>query len=182
MEQEIATLANGCFWCTEAIFKRLKGVSSVYSGYTGGKRENPNYDQVSTGATGHAEAIEIIFNPTVISFEKLLTIFFATHNPTTLNQQGADIGTQYRSAIFYHSLEQKKIAEDMIKSLDTSGTYPSPIVTQIKPFTAFYKAEENHQNYYDANSSYPYCQIVIDPKVKKLLTEYSNDVKDEYKQ
>lgn len=179
---ETATFANGCFWCTEAIFKRLKGIQSVMSGYTGGKRENPTYEQVSTGATGHAEAVQVVFDPSVISYDKLLTIFFATHNPTTRDQQGADIGTQYRSMIFYHTAAQKKEAEQMIEKLTKEKKYPNPIVTEVVPFEAFYKAEDYHQNYYDANRSYPYCQVIIDPKVQKLLKEFSQDVKEEYQQ
>lgn len=179
---EKATLANGCFWCTEAIFRRLKGVHSVVSGYTGGTIVNPTYDQVSSGNTGHAEALQIAFDPKIISFETLLEIFFATHNPTTLNRQGADVGTQYRSAIFYHSPEQQKVAEKVKQKLDTSGKYKDPIVTEIVPFSAFYTAESYHQEYYEKNRSYPYCTVVIDPKVRKLLTEFSQNVKDEYRE
>jgi peptide-methionine (S)-S-oxide reductase len=179
---ETATFANGCFWCTEAVFKRLKGVISVSSGYTGGKRENPTYEQVSTGATGHAEAIEIVFDPSVISYDTLLSVFFATHDPTTLDRQGADIGSQYRSAIFYHSDAQKNAAEEKIKELTKEGVYKDPIVTEIVEFSKFYPAENYHKDYYDANRSYPYCRVVIDPKVKKLLKEFSEDVKEEYKE
>jgi peptide-methionine (S)-S-oxide reductase len=179
---EKATFANGCFWCTEAIFKRLKGIQAVTSGYTGGKREDPSYEQVSTGATGHAEAVQVVFDPKIISYDKLLAIFFATHNPTTLNQQGADVGTQYRSAIFYHTPKQKKEAEEFIKKLTDEKKYKDPIVTEVIPFGAFYTAEEYHQNYYDDNRSYPYCQVIIDPKVQKLLKEFSQDVKEEYRQ
>lgn len=178
---ETATVANGCFWCTEAIFKRLKGVVSVKPGYSGGQREKPNYDQVSTGATGHAEAIQIEFDPTILPYEKLLDIFFHTHNPTTLNQQGADIGTQYRSAIFYHDDRQKEIAEKVKDDLETSHFYKDPIVTEITPFTHFYEAENYHQDYYEKHADAPYCKFVIDPKLSKLLEKYGNDVKDEYK-
>lgn len=168
---ETATLGGGCFWCTEAIFKRLKGVKSVMSGYAGGSPsadgENPSYEKVSEGSTGHLEAIQIEFDPSIISYEKILEVFFATHDPTTLNRQGQDIGTQYRSAIFYHSEDQKKTAERLKKS---------SFVTQILPFDKFYKAEEYHQNFYDRNKSYPYCQIIINPKIKKLLEEFKNDV------
>lgn len=167
MEKEIATLGGGCFWCTETIFKRLKGVSSVISGYAGGKMDNPSYDKVSMGTTGHAESIQIEFNPSIISYEKILQVFFATHDPTTLNRQGGDEGTQYRSIIFYHNDKQKEIAEKSKK--------PS-FVTQIVPFEKFYKAEDYHQNYYEKNKSYPYCQIVINPKIQKLLEEFKNDV------
>lgn len=166
---ETATLGGGCFWCTEAIFKRLRGVVSVMSGYTGGKTNNPNYENVSSGATNHLEAIQLEFDPNIIPYEKILEVFFATHDPTTLNRQGQDVGTQYRSAIFYHSDDQKKIAEKLKQ--------PS-FVTQIIPFDKFYKAEEYHQNYYDRNKSYPYCQIVINPKIKKLLEEFENEVKE----
>jgi peptide-methionine (S)-S-oxide reductase len=175
-----ATFANGCFWCTEAVFKRLRGVTGVVSGYTGGRRENPSYDQVSTGVTGHAEAVEVEFDPKVLSYDKLLDVFFATHDPTTLNRQGADVGTQYRSAIFYRDEEQKRIAEEKIKELDASEKYKQKIVTEVVPFTSFYKAEATHQNFYDNNQYYPYCQIIIDPKIKKLYKEFSSDMKEEY--
>ena len=179
MVTEQATLAGGCFWCTEAIFKRLKGVLSVVSGYAGGYLKNPSYDTVSMGTTNHAEAIQISFDSDSISCEKLLEVFFATHNPTTLNQQGADVGTQYRSVIFYHSDEQKRKA---IASKEKSEkAYNKKIVTEIVPFENFYKAEPYHQNYYDRNTQIPYCQFIIDPKIQKLLTEFSREVKGEYK-
>ena len=182
---EVATFANGCFWCTEAIFQRLKGVEKVVSGYTGGNPpaggENPTYEQVSTGTTGHAEALQITFDPLIISYDKLLDIFWATHNPTTLNQQGADHGTQYRSAIFYHDEEQKKIATTSKDDLEKEKRYDRPIVTEIVPTTEFYKAETHHQNYYENQPSYPYCTFVIDPKIKKLLNEFTEDIKEEYK-
>jgi peptide-methionine (S)-S-oxide reductase len=178
---EIATLANGCFWCTEAIFRRLKGVTSVVSGYTGGARPNPSYDQVSTGATGHAEAIQIEFDPQEINFETLLDIFFHTHNPTTLNQQGNDIGTQYRSAIFYHDETQKKIAEQKITELELAKEFKDPIVTEITKFTEFYPAEEYHKDYYEKNKDKPYCTYVINPKLQKLLQKYSGKVREEFK-
>ncbi len=180
-ELETATLANGCFWCTEAVFKRLKGVVSVIPGYSGGQRENPSYEQVSSGATGHAEAIQIKFDPKILPYEKLLDIFFHTHNPTTLNQQGNDIGTQYRSAIFYHDEQQKQIAEKSKTDLENSHYYKDPIVTEIVPFTHFYEAENYHQDYYNNNRNAPYCTFVIDPKLQKLLKEYGNEVKEEYK-
>lgn len=179
---ETATLANGCFWCTEAVFQRLKGVMSVLPGYSGGDRENPTYEQVSTGATGHAEAIQITFYPNILPYEKLLDIFFHTHNPTTLNQQGADVGTQYRSAIFYHDDKQKETAEKVKEDLEESHFYQDPIVTEIMPFKAFYPAEDYHKDYYAKHSDAPYCTFVIDPKLQKLLQEYSNYVKEEYKQ
>jgi peptide-methionine (S)-S-oxide reductase len=178
---QIATLANGCFWCTEAVFQRLKGVVSVQSGYTGGETENPTYYEVANGSTGHAEALQVTYNPSKISFETLLRIFFATHDPTTLNRQGYDVGTQYRSEIFYHDDEQKKVAAQLIKELDASGEYKDPIVTALSPYTMFYPAETEHDNYYDNNPNAPYCRIIIDPKVRKLLNTYSEAVKEEYK-
>jgi peptide-methionine (S)-S-oxide reductase len=178
---EIATFAAGCFWCTEAIFKRLKGVTAVASGYAGGAMENPSYENVSTGSTGHAEAIQITFTPTVISYAKLLEVFFATHDPTTKNQQGADIGTQYRSVIFYHSEDQKDKAEQMIRQLEKEHTYKQPIVTEVVPYSDFFSAEEYHQDFYEKNQLYPYCTVVINPKLKKLMEEFRSDVKEEYK-
>ncbi len=179
---ETATLAGGCFWCTEAIFKRLKGIKSVISGYAGGNPpaggDNPIYDQVSTGSTDHAESIQIEFDPAVISFEKLLAIFFHLHDPTTLNRQGNDIGPQYRSVIFYHNQEQKKIAEKVKVEIEEEKVYKDPIVTEIKPFKTFFKAEEDHQNFYDRNRSYAYCQVVIDPKIQKLFHEFKEEVKE----
>lgn len=172
---EKATLAGGCFWCTEAIFKRLKGVMSVESGYAGGSIENPSYEQVCSGKTGHAEAIQITFNPTIISFEKLLDVFWATHDPTTLNQQGNDIGTQYRSAVFYHSKGQERVAQTSKENLEKSKAFHEPIITQILPFTNFYKAEPHHQNYYDRNTDAPYCRFVIDPKIQKLIRKFKDD-------
>ncbi len=183
MTTEIATLAGGCFWCIEAIFKRLKGVISVEPGYTGGTVEHnskPTYEQVSTGTTGHAEAIQIVFDPTVIPYEKLLDVFWATHDPTTKNQQGNDVGTQYRSSIFYHDDKQKKTAEESKEKIVKEGMYKDPIVTEIVPFTNFYKAENYHQNYYDLNQNKSYCTYVISPKIQKLLKEFKKDVKEEY--
>lgn len=173
---ETITLAGGCFWCTEAIFIRLKGVESVTPGYSGGNIENPTYEQVCSGATGHAEAIQITFDPKIISYEKLLEVFFKLHDPTTLNRQGADYGTQYRSSIFYHNEEQKKGAEIVKNAIEKSGMYNSKIVTEIVPFKSFYAAENYHKNYYDANRSQPYCQLVIDPKIQKLFKEFKNEV------
>lgn len=181
MKTEIATLAGGCFWCTEAIFKRLKGVITVTSGYTGGERENPTYAQVSTGETGHAEAIQIAFDPDIISYKKILNIFWNLHNPTTLNQQGADIGSQYRSAIYYHSEKQKKESHESLKDLQNFGEYTEPIVTEIKPIQNFYTAEDYHQNYFDNNPSLPYCNLVINPKINKLIEMFNDEVKEEYK-
>lgn len=179
--REIATFAGGCFWCTEAVFKRLKGVISVVSGYSGGTTENPTYEDVCSGKTGHAEAIQITFDPSIISYALLLDVFWATHNPTTKNQQGNDIGTQYKSVIFYHSEKQKQIAQDSKTKLEKEDRYKDPIVTEIVPFTAFYKAEGHHQNYYDRNQQYPYCQFVIDPKIQKLYKDFKDDLKEEYK-
>mgnify|MGYP001596470141 CR=1 FL=1 len=177
---ETATLAVGCFWCTEAIFKRLKGVQSVLPGYSGGTTQNPTYEQVCSGTPGHAEAIQIKFDEALIPFEKILDIFWHTHNPTTLNQQGNDIGTQYRSAIFYHDEKQKKVAEKSKESLEKEHLYPDPIVTEIVPFEKFYEAENYHKDYFDKNKNQSYCTMVIDPKIHKLLKEYGNDVKEEY--
>lgn len=181
MALSTATISNGCFWCTEAIFKRLKGIFSVEPGYSGGYVENPSYEQVSSGTTGHAEAIQIEFDPSILPYEKLLDIFFHTHNPTTLNQQGNDIGTQYRSIIFYHNDKQKEIAEKVKRGLEESHLYSDPIVTEIVPFKAFYKAEDYHKDYYTNHRNAPYCTFVIDPKLHKFLKEYGNDVKEEYK-
>ncbi|MDQ6660376.1 MAG: peptide-methionine (S)-S-oxide reductase MsrA [Chloroflexota bacterium] len=174
---DTATFASGCFWCTEAVFQRLKGVTSVVSGYAASKVENPSYQQVCSGKTGAAEAIQITYDPSVISYGKLLEIFWHLHDPTTLNRQGNDVGTQYRSAIFYHNDEQKRIALAAKEALEKSGDYKKPIVTEIAPFTNFYPAEDYHNDYYDNNRSQSYCKFVIDPKVQKLLKEYKNDVK-----
>jgi len=170
-----ATLGAGCFWCVEAIFERVNGVHDVVSGYTGGKIANPTYREVSSGLTGHAEVVQVRFDPTVISYAKILEIFFKTHNPTMLNRQGADVGTQYRSVIFYHTDEQKAIAQDVKNMLSRAAIWNDPIVTEITPFTAFYKAEDYHQNYLENNTKQPYCQMVILPKIdkfEKLFEEY----------
>jgi peptide-methionine (S)-S-oxide reductase len=174
---EIATLANGCFWCSEAVFSRLKGVKSVVPGYSGGKIEEPSYDDVCTGRTGHAEAAQIEFDPAVISFEKLLDVFWHTHDPTTLNRQGADVGTQYRSAIFYHDDRQREIAENSKRELEEEGIYNDPIVTEITPFKNFYIAEDYHKKYYENHQDAQYCRFVIEPKIRKLLKQYEKDVK-----
>jgi peptide-methionine (S)-S-oxide reductase len=179
---EIATLAGGCFWCTEAIFKRLKGVISVLPGYAGGHIKNPSYDQVCSGTSGHAESLQIEFDPTQISFEKILDVFWHTHNPTTLNRQGNDVGSQYRSAIFYHSKKQEELAQKSKAQIEKEGVYTDPIVTEIIPFTNFYIAENYHKDYFDKNQEAPYCSTIISPKIKKLLEIYSKDIKDEYKQ
>src|SRR6266536_1065671 len=175
---DTATLASGCFWCTEAVFNRLKGVTSVVSGYAASRVANPSYEEVCSGRTGAAEAIQITYDPSVITYEKLLDIFWHLHDPTTLNRQGNDIGTQYRSAIFYHNDEQKRIALASKEALEKSGTYKNPVVTEIVPFTNFYPAENYHNDYYDNNRSQGYCRYIIDPKVQKLLKEYRKDVKE----
>ncbi len=177
----VTTLAGGCFWCTEAIFKRLKGVQSVVPGYAASQIANPSYKQVCSGRTGAAEAIQITYDPSIISYETLLDIFWHTHDPTTLNRQGNDVGTQYRSAIFYHNDEQKQAALASKEALEQSGAYKNPVVTEIAPFTNFYRAEDYHEDYYDSNRFAPYCMVVIDPKVKKLLKMYGSEVKEEYK-
>lgn len=174
IKEETATLAGGCFWCTEAIFKRLKGVKSTTSGYSGGNKNNPAYEEVCKGTTGHAESIQIKFDPKIISYELLLEVFFKLHDPTTLNRQGNDVGPQYRSVIFYHNDNQRKTAEDVKSKLDKSGKYQSRIVTEIVPFKNFFKAENYHQNYFDNNRTQPYCQLVIDPKIEKLYKEFTN--------
>jgi peptide-methionine (S)-S-oxide reductase len=163
-----ATFGAGCFWCTEAVFQQLKGVKSVVSGYTGGSVKNPTYQQVCTGSTGHAEAIQIDYDPSTVSYEALLEVFWKTHDPTTKDQQGNDYGTQYRSAIFYHNDEQKALAEHYKQKLDASKLFPAPIVTEIVPATEFYRAEGYHQNYYNQNASQPYCRAIIRPKLDKL--------------
>lgn len=165
---ETATFGAGCFWCTEAVFQQLRGVTSVVSGYSGGHVENPSYEQVTTGQTGHAEVCQIEFNPDQISFEELLEVFFNTHDPTTLNRQGNDIGTQYRSVIFYHSELQKETAEMVKRQIDASKLYKNPIVTEITAFTRFYLAEDYHQNYFRNNPNQGYCRYVIAPKVQKF--------------
>ncbi|MBA3749299.1 MAG: peptide-methionine (S)-S-oxide reductase MsrA [Nitrosopumilus sp.] len=178
---EIATLANGCFWCTEAVFKRIKGIESVLPGYTGGTVKNPSYDQVCMGNTGHTESIQIKFDPKVIPYEKILDIFWHTHDPTTLNRQGNDIGTQYRSAIFFHDEKQKEITEKSKKDLEEEGVYKDSVVTEITPFKNFYVAEDYHKNYYDKHKDAPYCNFIINPKIHKLLQQYRNEIKEVYK-
>jgi peptide-methionine (S)-S-oxide reductase len=176
---ELATLAGGCFWCTEAVFQKLNGVEKVIPGYTGGHVDNPTYEEVSTGETGHAEAIQIEFNPQVISFETLLDVFWQLHDPTTLNQQGADHGTQYRSAIFYHDQKQHDTANQSLKTATKSGFFSEPIVTEIVPFKKFYPAEKEHLNFYKNNPNQPYCRIVIDPKIQKLFKQFGSKLKKE---
>ena len=171
--QEIATLAGGCFWCLEAVFDDVEGVVSVESGYAGGQLENPTYEQVCTGMTGHAEAVQVTFNADQISYRDLLEIFFTIHDPTTLNRQGYDTGTQYRSAIFYHSPEQKQIAIETIRHLETEDIWGAPIVTQLEPATKFWVAETYHQEYYSRNPNKPYCAAVVAPKVKKFREKFA---------
>jgi peptide-methionine (S)-S-oxide reductase len=175
---DTATFANGCFWCTEAIFEELEGVISATSGYTGGKTENPTYKQVCTGETGHAECLQIVYDPKKISFDELLEVFWETHDPTTLNRQGNDVGTQYRSGIFYHNEEQRQKAEKYKDALNKSGAFDKPIVTEITPFTKFFAAEDYHQQYFDNNeNANPYCKIVIRPKVDKFRKVFKDKLK-----
>jgi peptide-methionine (S)-S-oxide reductase len=174
---DTATFGSGCFWCTEAIFERVKGVHKVISGYSGGTTENPSYEQVCTGKTGHAEVCQIIFDPSVVPYEELLKIFWKTHDPTTLNRQGADSGTQYRSVIFYHSEKQKNLAEHYKLELDKSGAWENPIVTEISPFTKFFPAEAYHQNYFANNPTQGYCSFVIAPKVEKFEKVFKEKLK-----
>lgn len=169
---EVATLASGCFWCAEAVFQEIKGVVTVEPGYSGGSMLNPTYEQVSTGTTGHAEAVQIRFDPSVISFREILEIFFATHDPTTPNRQGADVGHQYRSVIFYHNDEQKATAEEVIEKLTSEKIFDSPIVTEVVPFKAFYKAEDYHKDYFKKHPEQPYCRVVISPKIAKLRKKF----------
>lgn len=178
-ETDTATFAAGCFWCVEEQFKQLAGVTAVISGYTGGTVPAPTYRQVITGTTGHAEACNIIYNPAEISYDELLAAFFVAHDPTQLNRQGADVGTQYRSAIFYHNNEQKKLADFYIKQLDNEKAYSKKIVTEVSPYGTFYEAEDYHQDYYINNMSEPYCQIVIQPKLENFRKVFKGKLKDE---
>ena len=173
----VATLAAGCFWCVEAVFQKLKGVEKVESGYMGGTLKDPTYKDVCTGQTGHAEVCQITYNPNIISFEELLEVFWKTHDPTTLNRQGGDIGTQYRSAVFYHNATQKQIAESIKNDLGHSGAYDAPIVTTFEPASVFYKAENYHQDYFNLNGTNPYCQMVVKPKVEKFKKVFSDRIK-----
>jgi peptide-methionine (S)-S-oxide reductase len=176
-EKQVATLAGGCFWCLEAVYDQLEGVDSVESGYSGGTVPNPTYEQVSGGRTGHAEVVRVTFDPSVVSYREILEAFFDIHDPTTLNRQGADVGTQYRSAIFYHDEEQKKIAEQVIQEKTAARVWPDPIVTEVVPFRAFYQAEDYHQEYFARNGHMPYCRIVIAPKVSKFSRLYLDKLK-----
>jgi len=173
---EIATLAGGCFWCLEAVYEQLVGVEKVVSGYAGGTVSNPSYEQVCTGSTGHAEVVQITFDPEVISFRDLLGVFFTVHDPTTLNRQGADVGSQYRSAIFYHSDEQETIAQEVIRELEAARIWDDPIVTEVTPLADFYAAEDYHQGYFRKNPNQGYCQVVIAPKVAKFRQRYMNQL------
>ena len=172
-----ATFAGGCFWCTEAVYAQIKGVQSVTSGYIGGKNPNPTYQQVCTGQTGHAEAVEIAYDPQQVPYEKLLEVFFSTHDPTTKNRQGADVGTQYRSGVFYHDDEQKRTAEEVIAKLDAAKVFPGRIVTEVTPASTFYAAEKYHQDYFANNPFQPYCQAVVSPKVEKVRKVFKDLLK-----
>jgi peptide-methionine (S)-S-oxide reductase len=172
------TLGAGCFWCVEALFQQLRGVHSVVSGYSGGHVKNPSYKEVCTGSTGHAEVCQVTYDPSIISFNEILEVYWKTHDPTTLNRQGGDVGTQYRSVIFYHNEEQRKIAEEMKKKLDEAKIWNKPVVTQIEAFSNFYKAEDYHQEYYFNNTSQPYCTAVITPKLEKFKKVFSLKLKE----
>ena len=174
---KLATFGSGCFWCTEAIFQRVKGVEKVESGYTGGKVKNPTYKEICSGLTGHAEVIQLTYNPELVRYEDLLEVFWKTHDPTTLNRQGNDEGTQYRSVIFYHDDEQKRLAEEYKKRLSDANVFERVIVTEISPLTTFYKAEDYHQNYFNANGNAPYCQIIIQPKLEKFKKVFTDKIK-----
>lgn len=175
MEQ--ITLGSGCFWCTEAVFLRLKGVESAVSGYSGGHKIDPTYQEVCTGSTGHAEVVQVTFDDKIVSLEEVLEVFWKTHDPTTLNRQGNDVGTQYRSAVFYHNDSQKDVAQTLKRKLDESGAWPDPIVTEITPFEKFYPAEDYHNNYFEQNGMQPYCQFVVAPKVEKFRKVFSDKLK-----
>ncbi|UCC28193.1 MAG: peptide-methionine (S)-S-oxide reductase MsrA [Candidatus Bathyarchaeota archaeon] len=175
--QEVATLGGGCFWCTEAVFSEIEGVVKVESGYSGGSLTNPSHEQVSTGTTGHAEVVQITFDSSIVSFKEILEIFFATHDPTSLNRQGNDVGTQYRSVVFYHDNKQRATAEEIIEELGNSGAYDAPIVTKVEPFEVFYKAEDYHTNYFKSHPEQPYCKLVIAPKITKLREYYWDKLK-----
>ena len=177
MAIERATLGGGCFWCLEAVFEQLQGVDGVVSGYAGGTVANPTYEQVCSGRTGHAEVVQVRFDPAVVSYRDILEIFFAFHDPTTLNRQGADVGTQYRSAIFFETPEQERTAREVIAALGTQGLWTDPIVTEVAPLDGFYAAEDYHQGYYRGHSTQPYCQAVISPKMSKLRSKYAARLK-----
>jgi peptide-methionine (S)-S-oxide reductase len=172
---EKATLGGGCFWCTEAVFSRVKGLVEVKPGYSGGSVPNPTYEDVCTGQTGHAEVVQIVYEPTEISYREILEIFFSIHDPTTPNRQGNDVGTQYRSIILYHSEDQRRLAEEVIREVE--GKLGRRVVTEVVPFTVFYEAEDYHRSFYDRNRNYPYCRVVIDPKIKKFLKYFPERIK-----
>ena len=174
---EVATLGGGCFWCLEAVFEELRGVQGVVSGYSGGAVPDPTYEQVCTGTTGHAEVVQVTFDPAVVSFREILEVYFSIHDPTTLNRQGADVGTQYRSVVFYHTPEQKRIAEEVIAELEEAGVWEDPIVTEVTPSSAFYDAENYHQEYFRRNQRQPYCQVVVAPKVAKFRKQHLDRLK-----
>ena len=176
---EITTLGGGCFWCLEAVFSELRGVENVVSGYSGGSVPNPSYQQICTGTTGHAEVVQITFDPAIISFKELIEIFLTIHDPTTLNRQGADVGTQYRSVIFYHTKEQEKVAREVKKEFEVSKIWKAPIVTELIPFKLFYPAEEYHQEYFKQNPDQMYCSVVISPKLAKFRKQYFTKLKNE---
>ncbi len=176
-KREKITLGAGCFWCVEAVFQQLKGVEKVQSGYSGGTTENPTYKEVCTGATGHAEVVQITYNPEIIDFDEILEVFWAVHDPTTLNRQGADVGTQYRSAIFYHTEKQREVAEAYIKQLNENKAFEQPIVTEVTKFETFYPAEDYHNDYYNNNGDQPYCRMVIRPKVRKFENLFKAKIK-----
>jgi peptide-methionine (S)-S-oxide reductase len=177
MSKETATLGGGCFWCLEAVFENLEGVHRVESGYSGGQIPNPSYEQVCSGSTGHAEVVQVHFDPNVITFREILEVFFTIHDPTTLNRQGADVGSQYRSVIFYESPEQREIAESVVEGLESERLWSSPIVTELSPLPDFYPAGEYHQEYYRRNSGQPYCRVVIEPKVARLRSQFAHKLK-----
>ena len=176
-QRETATLAGGCFWCLEAVFDDLRGVESVVSGYMGGRVPNPSYDAVCSGTTGHAEVVQVTFDPSEVSYRELLDVFFTIHDPTTLNRQGGDVGTQYRSAVFHHSDEQKRVAEEAIRDLEAEAVWENPVVTQVVPAAEFYPAEDYHQEYFARNPRAGYCQVVIAPKVSKFRQKYLSRLK-----
>jgi peptide-methionine (S)-S-oxide reductase len=175
--EEMATLGGGCFWCVEAVFSEIKGVAKVESGYSGGSLANPTYEQVSTGTTGHAEVVQVTFDSSIVSFKEILEVFFATHDPTSLNRQGDDVGTQYRSVVFYHDNKQRATAEKLIEELGNSRMYDAPIATKVEPFEVFYKAEDYHNDYFRNHPAQPYCKLVIAPKIAKLREDYRNKLK-----
>ena len=178
-ELALATFGSGCFWCTEAVFQQLKGVERVVSGYSGGASQNPTYEDICTGGTGHAEVIQVTYDPQVVKYDELLEVFWKTHDPTTLNRQGNDVGTQYRSVVFYHDEEQRRLAEHYKLRLDAAGIFRGPIVTEISPLATFYPAENYHQNYFQDNSRQPYCSFVIRPKLEKLREVFADKLKEQ---